>query len=189
MRRISNLLPLLLVLFLAGLTLWLRFAVEKGAPAERAEGSLDPDAMVDKLTLTRLNIAGKPNYVLSALRMAHFPGDDSTELEAPRFAKKGEGPAITITAERGTLDHDSEEAHFYGNVLLVREGAPDRDELRVRTEYLHIIARSDIMRTDKPITISEGRSVLSGVGMELNKQTRRFSILARVRGRFEPPPK
>lgn len=186
MKRISNMLPLLLVLFLAGMTLWLRFAVEGPGPAEPREHRGEPDAVVDNLTLTRLNATGKPNYVLNARRMTHYPDDDSTQLEGLKFAKSGDGPALRITAERGTLTHESDEAHFYGNVLLVREGEPNRDELRVRTEYLHVIPQRDIVRTDRPITISEGRSVISGVGMEFNKQTRKLTVFANVRGSIEP---
>lgn len=187
MNRISNMLPLLLVLFLAGLTLWLRFAIESPSPTESRKHRGDPDAVVDNFTLTRLDDAGKPNYVLNARRMAHYPADDSTQLEAPKFAKSGDGPALRISADRGTLTHDSEEAHFYGNVLVVREAAPNGEELRVRTDYLHVIPRRDTVRTDQPVTISEGRSVISGVGMELNKQTRQLVVFAHVRGSFEPP--
>ena len=189
MRRASNLLPLLIVLFLAGLTLWLRFAVEPPGAVESGKNRHDPDAVADNFTLTRLNTAGKASYVLNARRMAHFPGADSTELEAPKFSRRGEGPALRISADRGTLDHESEDAKFYGNVMLVREGVGNRDELRLRTEYLHVLARGDILRTDQAVTINEGRSVITAVGMELNKQTRKFTLLSHVRGSFEPPRK
>lgn len=189
MRRISNLLPLLMVLFLAGLTLWLRFAVEPPGAVEPDKNRGDPDAVVDNFTLTRLNTAGKPNYVLNARRMSHFPGNDSTELDAPKFSRSGEGPALKISADRGTLNHESEEAKFFGNVVMVREGVGNRDEMRMRTEYLQVLARGDIVRTDKPVTINEGRSVISGVGMELNKQTQKFSLFSHVRGSFDPPRK
>ncbi|MBI4291500.1 MAG: LPS export ABC transporter periplasmic protein LptC [Betaproteobacteria bacterium] len=186
MKRVPNMLPLLLVLFLAGMTLWLRFAIEAPGPSEPREHHGEPDAVVDNLTLTRLNATGKPHYVLNARRMTHYPEDDTTQLEGLKFAKSGDGPALRITAERGALTHESEEAHFFGNVLLVREGERNRDELRVRTEYLHVIPQRDIVRTDRPITISEGRSVISGVGMEFNRRTRKLTVFANVRGSIEP---
>lgn len=189
MKRVSNLLPLLIVLFLAGLTFWLRFAVEPTGSIEPDKNRGDPDAVAENFTLTRLNPVGKPNYVLNARRMLHFPGNDSTELDSPKFSRSGEGPALRISADRGTLDHESEEAKFYGNVVMVREGIGDRDEMRMRTEYLQVLARGDILRTDKPVIINEGRSVISGVGMELNKQTRQFTVFSHVRGSFEPPRK
>ena len=186
MSRVSNLLPLLVVLFLAALTFWLRVSVE--APETNAPGKNrgDPDAVVENFTLTRLNAAGKANYVLNARRMLHFPGNDSTQLEAPQFSRRGDGPAIRISADRGALDHEKEEARFYGNVMVVREAGGSRRELRVSTEYLQVLARRDIIRTDRPITIREGGSVISGVGMELNRRTSTFAVFSRARGSFEP---
>jgi lipopolysaccharide export system protein LptC len=182
----SNMLPLLLALFLGALSLWLRYAVESVGPAEAARLRHDPDSVVDNFTLTRLNEAGRANYVLDARRMLHYPDDDSTHLEAPRFLKRGEGPAVSVTADRGALTQDGSEANFYGNVLLVREGAGDRGELRVRTASLQVLAEGDRVRTQAQVTITEGRSVISGVGMELDKRTRLFTILSDARGSFEP---
>ncbi len=185
MKRVSHLLPLLIALLLAGLTLWLRFAVVASAPAESTEKSDDPDAVAENLTIRRLDMAGKPNYVLQARRMTHYPADDSTQMDAPRFEKSGQGPTLTVSADHGTLTHDGDDAYLYGNVLLVQDATADSDELRVRTDYLHIIPERDIVRTDKPVTMTEGGSVISGSGMELNKKTRRLSVFGRVKGSFE----
>lgn len=179
-------LPLLLALFLGALTLWLRYTVESGGPAEAAKLRHDPDSVVENFTLTRLNEAGKAHYVLSARRMLHYPDDDSTRLEAPRFLKRGEGPAVTVSADRGALTQDNKEAEFHGNVLLVREGSGERGELRVRTVSLQVLAEGDRVRTQEQVTVTEGRSVLSGIGMELDKRTRVFKILSHARGSFEP---
>ena len=183
--RITNLLPIILMLFLAALTLWLRIAVE--APERSGNGHLrhDPDAIIDNFTVTRLNEQGVVQYTLAANRMLHFADDDSTELAAPRVAKLGAGPTVTITAERGTVTRDGEEAFFHGNVVVVRAATPEREELRMRTEYLHVLPEKNMARTDRAVTITEGRSVLSGVGMEFDENARRFALLSQVRGRFD----
>ena len=183
--RVSNLLPLVLVLFLGAMTLWLRFTVEAPGSSDNADHRHDPDAIVDNFTLSRLNEQGIPQYSLTARRMVHFDDDDSTELAAPQVVKRGEGPTVTITAERGTVTRDGEEAFFHGNVLVVRAATPEREELRVRTNYLHVLAEKNIARTDQAVTISEGRSVLSGVGMEFDESARRFALFSKVRGRFD----
>ena len=183
--RITNLLPIMLMLFLAALTLWLRIAME--APGKSGDGHLrhDPDAIVDDFMVTRLNEQGVAQYTLAANRMLHFGDDDSTELTAPRVVKLGAGPTVTITAERGTVTRDGEEAFFHGNVVVIRAATPEREELRVRTEYLHVLPEKNIARTDRAVTITEGRSVLSGVGMEFDESAQRFALLSQVRGRFE----
>lgn len=183
--RVSNLLPLALLLFLAALTLWLRIAME--TPGKNANGPPrhEPDAIIDNFTVTRLDERGVAQYTLTANRMLHFADDDSTELAAPQVVKRGEGPTVTITAERGTLTRDGEQAFFHGNVLVVRAAAPEREELRVRTDYLHVLAAKNIARTDRAVTITEGRSTLSGVGMEFDENARRFALFSQVRGRFD----
>ena len=186
-RRINNLLPLLIVLFLAGLTLWLRQAIEPPPPENTALLRHDPDAIVDNFTLVRLGQAGSPQYSISARKMQHYPDNDATELEKPRFLNRGsDGTTFTVTADRGTITADAAEAMFHGNVLLRREAA-DRPALQARTEFLHLLPEKDIARTDRRVTISEGNTVLSGVGMEINKRTRQFSLLSQVRGTYDGP--
>ena len=183
--RFSSLLPIILMLFLAALTLWLRIAMETPAKSDNGRLRHDPDAIIDNFTVTRLNEQGVAQYTLAANRMIHFADDDSTELAAPHVVKLGEGPTVTITAERGTATRGGEEAFFYGNVLVVRAATPEREELRVHTEYLHVLPEKNIARTDREVTITEGRSVLSGVGMEFDENARKFALFSQVRGHFD----
>lgn len=183
--RVANLLPIVLMLFLAALTLWLRITMETPATAGKGPLRHDPDAIIDNFTATRLGDQGTPLYTLTASRMIHFADDDSTELEAPKAIKRGEDPMITITAERGTVTHDGEEVFFRGNVLVVRAATAEREELRVQTDYLHVLPEKNVARTDRAVTVTEGRSRFSGVGMEFDENTRRFALFSQVRGHFE----
>ncbi|OGA12645.1 MAG: LPS export ABC transporter periplasmic protein LptC [Betaproteobacteria bacterium RIFCSPLOWO2_12_FULL_63_13] len=183
--RIPHLLPIVLMLFLAALTLWLRFALETPVPGGNGRDRHDPDAIIDNFTLTRLDEQGIARYALTANRMLHFSDDDTTEITAPRVVKRGEGPTLTITAERGTLAREGNEAFFHGNVLVVRAAAPGSEELRVHTDSLHVLPDENIAQTDEAVTITEGRSSLSGVGMLFDEDARRFALFSQVRGRFE----
>lgn len=187
--RVANLLPIILMLFLAALTLWLRITMETPASGGNGSHRHDPDAIVDNFNVTKLDDQGAPQYTLAANRMLHFGDDDSTELTAPRVVKLGAGPTITITAGRGTVTRDGAEAFFHDDVLVVRAATPERDELRVRTDYLHVLADQNIARTNRAVTVTQGRSVLSGVGMELDENARRFALFSQVRSRFEQPRK
>jgi lipopolysaccharide export system protein LptC len=70
-------------------------------------------------------------------------------------------------------------------VVVVREAGKGQNELRVQTEYLQVLPDRDLARTDKPVVITEGRSRLAGVGMELNNKTRQFMLRSQVRGTFD----
>jgi lipopolysaccharide export system protein LptC len=183
--RINNLLPLLMVLFLAGLTLWLRQAIEQPPPEKAAAKRHDPDAIVENFKMVRLGGAGRPQYSMSARKMQHYPGNDITELEKPQFLRRNaDGTRYTVTADRGTITADSTEATFTGDVLLRREMA-NRPVLQARTEYLQVLAEKEIVRTDRHVTIREGNTVFSGVGMEINKRTRQIALMSQVRGSFD----
>lgn len=183
--RISNLLPILLMLFLAGLTLWLRITMETPGGGGKSHDRHDPDAIVDKLQLTRLNEQGSPLYLLNAARMVHYADDDTTELALPQLRRRGESGEVTITAERGTVTHGGEEVYLHDNVLVVRAATADREELRIHTDYLHVLAEKNIALTDRAVSITEGQSVLSGVGMEYDDNSRRLALHSKVKGRFD----
>lgn len=184
--RVSSLFPLLLLLALAAASFWLERAVQ--APEYDKTGKLrhDPDFIAEDFGITKMGADGKPEYSLSAARMLHYPDDESTDIVEPRLVQRHDDAApIVIRADRGLLSRNGEQASFFGNVVVVREASAQRSELRVQTEYLQIDPDRNLASTNRPVTITEGRSRLAGVGMEFNNKTRQFSLLSQVRGTFD----
>jgi lipopolysaccharide export system protein LptC len=184
----TRLFPLALMLALALLTFYLDRTVrdEESHPGLRRH---DPDYVVTNFTTTTYDREGKPLTVLSASKMMHFPDDDTTELVAPRVVQtKPREPRILVSAERGALSGDGEQVFLYDNVLLVRAEDGGRPEARLTTSFLHMVRDRSLVRTDREVTIIEDRRSLSGRGMEYNSESRVFTLLADVVGRFEPKP-
>lgn len=179
--------PLVLMLVLALLSLWLERAARETAPpaAPRAQ---DPDYYAEQFTITDFSREGVPVTALSAARMVHFPGDDTTELVAPRIEQtKPAQPRLTLTAQRGTLSRDGAEVFLYDDVELVRE-AGEAPEARMQTSFLHVLRDRSLVRTDREVTISEPGRSLIGRGMEYDNEARRLVLRADVRGYFEATP-
>ncbi len=167
--RASNLFPLLLMLALAAASLWLERAVQTPEYDKSGKTRHDPDFIAEGFGVTKLGSKGKPEYTLSAERMLHYPDDETTDIEAPRLVQRSDSASpVVIRADRGSISRNGEEARFYGNVVVVREAGRGQNELRVQTEYLQIVPDRDIASTDKAVLITEGKSRLSGVGMEFN---------------------
>jgi lipopolysaccharide export system protein LptC len=184
--RASTLFPLLLILALAAASLWLERAVQAPERDKSGKTRHDPDFVAEEFGITKISAAGKPEYILSAERMLHYPDDESTNIVAPRLVQRPDNaPPIVIRADSGLISKNGAETNFYGNVVVVREAGQGRSELRVQTEYLQIVPDRNLARTDKPVIISEGRSRLSGVGMEFNNKTRQFALQSQVRGTFD----
>jgi len=184
--RVAPLLPLALMAFLGALTLWLQYAVREGAAGDARPVGHEPDATVENFTVQTLDASGKLQYTFSAPKMQHFADDDSGEVLYPRVIQLAtDGGNYVATANRGTINRQGEEAFLYGNVLVMREATPAEPELRVRTESLHILAGQGILRTNQSVTITDGRSTLTGVGMIINKGKQEFTLQSQVRGTFD----
>jgi len=174
--------------FLGVLTLWLQYAVLESSGGDAKPARHDPDSIVENFTVQRLDGSGKLQYTFSAPKMMHFSDDDSGEVLYPRFVQMAaDGGNFIATANRGTINRQGEEAFLYGSVLFLREATPERPEFRARTEFLHLLAEQGIARTDHTVTISEGRSVLTGVGMVVNKSKQQFMLQSHVKGIFDAP--
>ena len=185
--RLTHLLPLGLMLLLAAMTLWLQYVVQQDTGDAKAARH-EPDAIVENFTVNRLDEFGKLQYTFSSPKMLHFPDNDSAEALYPRvvyIAK--EGGNLVATASRGVIHRQGEEAYLYGNVLILREATLRDDELRARTEFLHLLSKEGVASTDRSVTITEGRSVLNGVGMLVNRNKQEFILQSQVRGSFDAP--
>jgi lipopolysaccharide export system protein LptC len=186
--RTNTLFSLALAAGLAALTMWLEHMVQ--APAVGRPNTLehDPDFIVEGFTATSLDKAGRPESQLTAIRMTHYPDDETTEIEEPRLVQfREQGPPVRISAERGTVTKDGEEVRLYGNVLVVREGTKGRPALQMETTYLQVFPKQDVARTPEAVVITEGASRLTGVGMDYNTKTRQLELKARVSGTFVRP--
>jgi lipopolysaccharide export system protein LptC len=184
--RVTSLFPLLLMLALAAGSFWLERAVQ--APELDKSGRMrhDPDFIAENFNITKMNLAGKPEYVLFAERMLHYPDDDSTDIVAPRLVQaQNKASPISIRSDSGTLSSRGEEAKLYGNVVVVREASKGQSEMRMQTEYLEVFPDRDFARTDKPVVITQDNSRLSGVGMEFDNKTQQFALQSRVQGTFD----
>jgi len=182
-RQIANWLPLAVIALLASMTLWLRLSTEEGVM--RPSQSDGPDAIVENLRVTRLTEDGAKHHLLLARRMEHFQRDDITEFIKPVFIREdGKGGLLRANAERGRLSKERDEMFFYGNVVMTRSAGKSEPEMRIQTEYLHILTDRDIARSDKLVRISEGPSVLSGIGMEYENRTKHLALHSQVKGSY-----
>jgi len=186
--RVAHVLPIALMLLLAALTLWLQYATQQAGGGDAGAKRHDPDAIVENFTVHRLGEEGSTQYTYSAAKMLHFPDDDSSELIAPRIVHLDDiGGDITATANRGTVTKGGEEAFLYDNVLVVRAATSEREEARAKTEFLHVLSEKHIAETDRPVRITEGHSVLTGVGMLIDRDSHEFRLRSQVRGSYDVP--
>jgi lipopolysaccharide export system protein LptC len=186
--RIAAWFPLLLIAALAALTYWLDRAVQPPVPPRDGSGRHDPDYIVENFVSVRMGPAGTPVHELAASRMMHYPDDDTTHLESPRFVRfDPPRPQLAITAKRALVSPKGEHVYFHGDVRAVRAGSAARSEMTLTTEYLEVIPDLEVARTDRPVVIVDANTKVTAVGLELNSKTQTVNLLANVRGTYVRP--
>lgn len=175
-------LPLVLLVLLAVLTFWLNQSVKAPSPAQDEGLGRVPDYMMENFSATRMDLDGVTRHVLSAKKMLHYPDDDTTDLEQPRFINTQPGkPALQVDADQAKMSSNGEDIYLTGNVKVLRMAGKGRGETTMNTSFLHIVPDDDIAKTDKPVVITEANAVIKAVGMEISNRTQVTRLLSQVR--------
>ncbi|PWB55273.1 MAG: LPS export ABC transporter periplasmic protein LptC [Nitrosomonadales bacterium] len=186
--RLTLWFPLVLLGLLALLTFWLNSTVQ--APLAKRDGSTrhDPDFWVENFFARRMGPDGLPLHTLAAVKLEHFPDDDTSHLTRPHFvAMSGQKPPVHIQAQQGLVSSDGEEVYFTREVEVQREAGAGKDWLTIHTDYLHITPDLEIARTHKAVTIRTPAALITATGMEFNNRTQAVKLLSRVKGHYEKP--
>ena len=182
--------PVFLLGAFTALTYWLNAQVQPGGAAFDGSGRHDTDLYIEDFKAVSLDPQGHIRQSITARIARHFPDDDTTEFESPliTFSEPGK-PPVSITADRGMITGDQQNAYFTGNVKGVREAAAaerDKGPVVVTSEYLHVLPKEDKIETDKPVTISDPRGIIHATGMEFDNKAKTFKFKSRVSGQLQP---
>lgn len=181
--------PLVLLLLLALITFWINKTVQP--PAARIDGSSrhDPDYMMGNFVTTQTDAYGNLRYKLAAVEMKHYPDDDTTELQRPRYTQFAVGkPYTQVEGLRGYVSNDGEEVQLFDNVKVTRQAFGDKGEMTVETEYLNIRPNDEVVTTDRPVVIKQApKTVIYATGMVYEKKNQTVTLLNKVRAHYERP--
>lgn len=178
-------LPLGLVTLLALLGMWLNQLTHRPVVEDNGGFAHEPDTIVKNFNALAFNKAGNPLHKLSATHLIHYMDDDTTVLELPHFSVLEKGQVRSeVTAKRGQISTNGEHVHFLGNVHLTRQ-APNAGTISLRTEYLWITPDAGIMQTDKPVTLTQGSSLITAGNLLVNDKKKEVTLSGGVHGSYE----
>lgn len=178
----ATLLPLALLTLLAGATFWLERATKVDGGSMSGNTRHDPDFIIDKFTTRRFNLDGGLQHSLTAQKMMHYADDDTTEVALPAVTYFAHQPPTQLNARQAWVSKDGKEVRLFNDVRMVRAASGDKPELVVSGSELSILPDDEIARTDMPVTIANGRSLLHGNGLEADNRTHIFILLGRAQG-------
>ncbi|MGQ0442747.1 MAG: LPS export ABC transporter periplasmic protein LptC [Methylophilaceae bacterium] len=187
--RITIFFPLVLTALLALITFWIYQTVEQQGPKIDGSNRHDPDYIMNNFVTTQTDETGKLRYVLAATEMLHYPDDDSTVLQRPRFTQYTTNkPYTQIEGLRGYISSDGEEVELVDNVKVVRQAFEGKGEMQVLTEKLVIFPNQDLVKTDSPVVIKQApKTVIHATGMVYDKKKQTVQLFNRVKVHYEKP--
>ncbi len=188
MKRGATLFPLVLAGLLAGLTFWLERLVSSQATLPDGRQRHDPDMIAQNAVQERFDSTGKRQYVLHAGRMAHFPDDDSTQVETARLEHYGQPETLSISSDKAEISSGGQQVVLTGNVRGKRAASRDIPEYTFNTTRITVIPDEERAHTDQPVHMTRGESVLDGVGLEVD-QINGLTVVGAARATIYPTPK
>ncbi len=182
--------PLMLAIFLAVITFWINLTVEQQGPKNDGSNRHDPDYTMNNFVTTQTDITGKLRYVLAASEMLHYPDDDSTVLQRPRYTQYAVNkPYTQIEALRGYVSSNGKEVELVDNVKVVRQAFEGKGEMQVLTEKLLILPDQELATTNSAVLITQApKTVIRAKGMVFDKKNQTVKLFNRVKVHYERPP-
>lgn len=187
--RSAIIFPLVLLAFMALLTAWINHSVQPAQPKLDGSSRHDPDYRMNNFVTTQTDINGGLRYKLAATEMTHFPDDDSTNLQRPRYTQFSIGkPYTQVEALRGYVSSNGEQVQLVDNVKITRQAFAGKGEMTIDTAYLNVLPNQDLVRTDSPVVIRQApKTIIYATGMVYEKDKRTVTLLHKVRAHYEKP--
>ncbi len=178
----------LLVVLVAGLSVWL-FQKQPGKePVVTPQSQGVPDSFMENFTTQVLDEQGRPQYQLQATHMAHYADDNRSEFTQPQFtAFQSNGQRWTAVAETGRAEKGNEQIFLDGAVIIQRY--PDvtaQANLQIRTRDVRVRPADNYAETDRAATVVQHEDTLKTVGLQVYFREGRVQLLSQVRGIYAP---
>jgi lipopolysaccharide export system protein LptC len=147
----------------------------------------DPDYYMKNFKTTTMNQDGLPKNILSADFMAHYPDNDTTELQNPRLEvfRKDELP-LNIIADKGWVTENNEVVLLTGNVKFWQDDIDGIRKLEINTTDVRILPKQDYAETDKPVQLITKRTTVNSLGIRAFFDESRVELLNNVQAKILP---
>lgn len=187
--RLSIYLPVMLMAVLALLTYWLVrntpiFITPPGAPPPAQE----PDYTMQRFAVRHFDAGGQLKAEVLGDEARHYPATDTLDVNAARLRMfDARGRITRASATRGITNADGSEIQLIGNARIDRAAAAGESGLQFRGEFLHVFARTERLRSHKPVEVTRGRDRFSADTMDYDHQARTLELRGSVRVTLAPP--
>lgn len=180
----ATLFPLVIVGLLAGMTFWLELASQSPATGSDGKSRHDPDYIIENFEVKRFDPQGALQHTLRAASMQHYPDDDSTTIQSPHLTYHRQPPTL-ISAQIAHLDSGGKHVQLIKDVRVERASLGEKPATVLTTVQLDAFPDDEIATSKAPVTIAQGSSNISGIGLQANNKTSVYILDGPVQGLFQ----
>lgn len=168
---------------------WVLEVMRRSAPDEVNQTKrIDPDYFVETFNFLRLSQAKGTRYNIAGSRLEHDPVENTHHVRLPVVNSQNDTrPPVKAWSQRAVVSADNTTVHLHDDVHVDRPATAATQHMHVRSEYLLVLTDQDVVKTDRPVEITLGKSVLRGTGMVANNVTRQLQLSSAVHATFAPP--
>lgn len=179
-------LPLVLAGVLALLAVWLNQLTHRPVLEDHGGFAHEPDTIVTRFNALAFDAEGRPLHRLTADKLIHYMDDDTTEILNPRFSVlEGDRLQSDVVARRGQISTNGQHVHLLGDVRVNRYSQTGGLPATLDTEYLWITPDAHLMRTDRAVTLRQGKTVITAGSMLANTKNKEMTLSKGVHGYYE----
>ena len=190
--RSHSLFPVIVLTLLAGVSVWLDRVTQQAPVAKTDKTRHEADFSAERITLHRFDPTGKVQYILVADSMLHYADDESSELKNPRLNYLNRPEPVWVESRFASVNKDGTTVVLTDEVLVRRAAHAGKPESTLRTEQMTVWPEDEKMRADKPVTLTQGQTVINAERMESDNIIGEVRLQGQVRGtlyRNAPTPK
>ena len=172
--HLAALFPVLAIALFAMLTFWLDARVSASAESQKKSTPLAPDHFLERFTISRTAADGSIESTMTGQRATHFPGNQTTVVENPKFESQPAGkPKMDVTATRALLTSSGpknslEQVDFSGKVVAHQGASPGRDAVTYESETLTVFPKTQQAQTQSQTRTTSGDRVMTTQGLRLD---------------------
>lgn len=186
--RITMIIAIALLAIVTATSYWYSRVMRKPESAEPPRPGT-PDIVVDRVVLTQFDEQGRARNKLLGERLRHFAENDDIEITAPRLVSlRPDQPRVEARANSARVENAAERLHLNGDVVITRAAFAGQPEMRMTTEYLLVLPDEDRYRTDRPVKLTRGASMIRANAMDFDNIARIVILTGAVHSVIEPRP-
>jgi len=176
--RPAPLLPIGVLVLLVALTFWLSRFAQAPDKAGNNNPTREPDLVIENFSARKLDAAGDVQYAVNAAKMAHFPADDSSQLEkVTLIANDASESSVIVTAPLGQLVRladGSDEVMMTGGVVVETIATNKHPAIKLTTPKLTVLPDANQARSSDGVVLKSAIGMLTARGFVLGTKTRQL---------------